>query len=182
MTSPLIQPQDQLELLEVKRRLDISGKVVGSAESDEHYTPSSVFAPLHREFRFTLDVCATKESAKVPKFFDLARNGLHDFWTGERVWCNPPYSNIAPWVEHAAAAVGDRLKQIRAELVVQLLPAWTDRAWWQEWVEPNRDGRGLNLVETRFLKRIRFGTPGDPEGLKSGSPAFWPVLLIWRPR
>lgn len=172
----------QIDLLEVAPSLDISGRVVGSAESDEFYTPSLVFGPWAREFGgFTVDVCATKESTKVERFYDLAANGLAQKWSGERVWCNPPYSDIAPWVLKARNSVHPALSPSgRARLVVMLVPAWTDRAWWQHFIEPDRDGRGFNLVETRFLKRIRFGTPGDPEGLKSGSPAFWPALLVWR--
>ena len=32
-------------------------------------TPPEVFDPLHREFGFTLDPCATAESAKCATFF-----------------------------------------------------------------------------------------------------------------
>lgn len=32
-------------------------------------TPPEVFDPLHREFGFTVDVCARATSAKVPRFF-----------------------------------------------------------------------------------------------------------------
>lgn len=166
----------QIDLLTVGPELDISGRVVGSAESDEHYTPTAVFQPWNEEFHLTLDACATAESAKVPYFFSINDDGLKQPWTGARVWCNPPYSDIAPWIRKATYEVSDGW----CPLVVMLVPAWTDRAWWQEYVEPHRDGRGRNLVQTRFLKRIRFGTPGDPEGLKSGSPAFWPALLVWR--
>lgn len=171
----------QLDLITVPRMLDISGEAVGSAESDEWYTPFSAFDPWDREFKFTLDVCASAESAKTELYFSKEQDGLAQSWAHHRVWCNPPYSHIAPWVEKALKSVHPAFSpEARTELVAQLVPAWTDRAWWQDFVEPHRDGRGLNLVETRFLKRIRFGSPGDPQGLKSGSPAFWPVLLVWR--
>jgi phage N-6-adenine-methyltransferase len=171
----------QLDLISVAPELDVSGRIVGSAESDEHYTPRSAFDPWNREFQFTLDVCATAESRKVERFFSITDNGLAQSWAGERVWCNPPYSDIRPWVAKARESIHPAFSpKARAQLVVMLVPAWTDRGWWQEFIESDRDGRGLNLVETRFLKRIRFGTPGDPEGTKSGSPAFWPVLLVWR--
>jgi hypothetical protein len=35
----------------------------------EWATPPEVFAPLHAEYAFMLDACATAASAKVPRFF-----------------------------------------------------------------------------------------------------------------
>lgn len=144
---------------------------------DERYTPSAAFGPLDVEFRFGLDACATAESAKCARFFTREQDGLAQSWARERVWCNPPYSDIRPWVKKAWGA--------DADVVVMLLPAWTDREWWGELVEPFRD-RPAALesprphLSTRFISsRIYFGTPGDPEGLESGRPEFGSVLLIW---
>jgi phage N-6-adenine-methyltransferase len=145
-------------------------------ETDERYTPSAFFVPLHGQYLFTLDVCATRESTKLRRYFTAKQDGLRQSWAGERCWCNPPYSNIAAWVQKAWVS--------GAELVVMLLPAWTDRDWWAERVEPFRDGRsprGGPQLRTRFLReRIRFGSPGDPEGELAGRPAFGCVLLEWR--
>lgn len=150
------------------------------AAPDERFTPRSVFDPLRREFGFTLDVCATAESAKLPRFWTKADDALARSWAGERCWCNPPYSDITPWVNKALSEVS-----AGCLLVVQLLPAWTDREWWESYVEPYRDGRGYPkpgvTLETRFVRgRITFGFPGNPEGEGAGSPPFWTVLLIWR--
>ena len=144
--------------------------------SDERYTPRHVFKPLDEEFRFTLDVCATKESAKCPRYYSKAEDGLAKTWAYERVWCNPPFSNILPWVERAWTS--------GADLVVMLVPAVrTEQPWWQDHIEPYRDGRmtgGFELT-TRFLAgRISFGHPGNPEGAGVGSPMFGCVLLVWR--
>lgn len=103
-----------------------------------------------------------------------ARNGLTGSWEGARVFCNPPFSEIASWVAKAWAS--------KAELVVMLLPACrTDQAWWHEYVEPMRDlgahpGFCGFRLRTRFLKgRTRFTKAGTP----MGSPKFGCVLLIW---
>ena len=74
-------------------------------DPDENYTPDKDFAPLYAEFQFTLDPCATAESAKCPKFYTKAQDGLAQSWRGERVWMNPPYSRIAPWLGKAAQEV-----------------------------------------------------------------------------
>lgn len=147
------------------------------ADPNERYTPWPFFRELNAEFRFTLDVCATAESAKCERYFTKADDGLQKRWFGENVWCNPPFDNIGDWVRKAWIA--------DAELVVMLVPAWTDRAWWQGLVEPYRDGRNPRFtpnwkLTARFLKRVRFGFPGNPNGVGVDSPPFWPALLIWR--
>ena len=147
-------------------------------EPDERYTPRYLYQPLHQEFRFTLDVCATAESAKCFRYFTARDDGLVQSWEGERVWCNPKYSDIEPWVRKAWVA--------RAELVAMLLPSnRTEQPWWQQLVEPFRDGRApaslsRPVLRTRFLSgRIRFGFPGNPDGAGVGSPPFGCVLLLW---
>ena len=40
-----------------------------TSETDEWATPRWVFDALHREFRFTLDPCATPGNAKCPLYF-----------------------------------------------------------------------------------------------------------------
>jgi phage N-6-adenine-methyltransferase len=149
-------------------------QLVPESEPDERYTPRSLFDPLHKEFNFTLDVCATAESAKVPRYFTKEQDGLKRSWRRERVWCNPPFSDIEPWVVKAWNS--------SAELVVMLVPAVrTEQPWWQTYVEPLRDNWGNHSLTTRFLPgRIRFGFPGNPAGHGVGSPMFGCVLLIWR--
>lgn len=157
-------------------------------DPDERYTPWTFFIPLDQEFNFTVDACATQESRKAPVFWTKEQNGLAQSWKGARVWCNPPYSDIRPWVEKAW--------QAEAELVVMLVPAWTDRQWWHELVEPFRDRDGIYFapfkpagdpfsrcatLSTRFVPgRVKFGFPGNPNGVGIDQPPFWSCLLIWR--
>lgn len=53
----------------------------------------ALFDELDAEFHFTLDPCATPETAKCAKFYTEEDNGLVQDWTGETVFCNPPYSD-----------------------------------------------------------------------------------------
>jgi hypothetical protein len=67
--------------------------------SDEFYTPSKWFRTWNAESGgFTVDTCATRESAKVVRFYDYLRDGLAQDYAGELPWTNPPYSGITPWV------------------------------------------------------------------------------------
>lgn len=151
------------------------GKRGASDTVDERITPDKVFAPLAVEFGFTLDAAANERNRKAEAYFDLARSGLEHGWGEHVVWCNPPYSAIRPWVEKA-------WQEWRAgcPAIVMLLPAnRTEQGWWQDLVEPYRDGRGP--IETRFYRsRFNFGVPGNEDGKFHSSPPFGCVLLIWR--
>lgn len=105
---------------------------------DDRRTPAWLFAPLHERHRFTLDAAASAENALLPKFYDRESDGLLRSWSGERVWCNPPYSRLEGWLAKAWQEM-----ESGCELVVMLLPAnRTEQKFWQEYVEPFRDGGG----------------------------------------
>lgn len=147
---------------------------------DERITPQDLFDKYNASYGFTLDVAANKSNAKCPAYFDLDSNGLAQEWTGS-VWCNPPYSDIRPWVEKAIASVASK----SARVVVLLLPAnRTEQRWWQDLVEPIRDdGRGGPVnISTEFLaRRLNFGTPSNPTGKYKSSAPFGCVVLVVRP-
>jgi phage N-6-adenine-methyltransferase len=145
------------------------------AEKDERYTPRPLIRLLHSKWHFTVDAasCAAAPSSQViGRFWSAEDDGLRQKWDGERIWVNPPYSNVPEWVEKA---------WVSRAVVVMLLPGnRTEQKWWQRMVEPYRDRRETGL-RTHFLpKRINFGTPDHPEGKawKSSVP-FGCVLLIW---
>ncbi len=145
---------------------------------DDRRTIPEVFDPIHREFGFTLDAAASADNCKVPKFFDLAADGLVQSWRGERVWLNPPYSNLGPWVRKALdeTAIGG------CPVVVMLLPAnRCEQKFWQDMIEPTRD-RPWSRIETRFLPgRPRFGWgPSRVRPEKGDRPPFGLVLVIIR--
>jgi len=144
------------------------------ADTDDRRTPAALFDPLHAVHRFTLDAAASARNAKCARCFDAETDGLAASWAGERVWCNPPYSDIGPWVAKAWAEMNDRCR-----LVVMLLPAnRCEQAWWQDMVEPRRD-RSMGLT-TKFLRgRHRFERPGVPTPKGGDRPPFGLVLLTW---
>lgn len=129
-------------------------------------TPPEIFEPLHREFDFTLDPCAAPETAKCAKFFTEADNGLERDWSGHRVYMNPPYgAEIYAWTRKA------RREAEKGALVVGLLPASTDLAWWHDDV--------VGHADVRYLRgRVRFLTGGPYRA----SGFFASVIVIWRPK
>lgn len=156
-------------------------KARGAREDvDARATHWSTFEPLDDRFMFTIDVAVSAENAKCARFVTAAENGLAVSWSGERVWCNPPYSNIGAWVEKAWAEWRKPEKE-RPELVVMLLPAnRTEQKWWQELVEPYRD-RTTSPLRTEFIAgRLRFVRAGSAAIFPNERPPFGCVLLIWR--
>lgn len=74
-----------------------------SSKTEEWATPQDFFDKLNEEFHFTLDVCSTHENAKCAKHYTKEDDGLSQDWTGETVWCNPPYGRQMPkWIKKCA--------------------------------------------------------------------------------
>ena len=133
-----------------------------SSRSEEWETPPHVFRPLHSEFNFQVDVCATSENAKCKVFFDKSVSGLDREWSPFRCWMNPPYgSKISNWVKKAFQ------ESQRGALVVSLLPARTDTQWWHSWV--------MKAAEIRFVAgRIAFGGGKQSAPFPSCIAIFYP--------
>lgn len=140
------------------------------ARVDDRGTTPEIFEPLHQRFGFTLDVAAAEHNAKLARYYTIDDDGLTRPWAGERVWCNPPYSAIEPWVAKAHTAA--------AELVVMLLPAnRTEQGWWQRGVEPHRRA---GTLEVEFLPgRLRFLRAGQKHIGPNERPPFGCCLVIW---
>lgn len=133
-------------------------KVMFSSNSDEWATPEDFFNMINQEFHFNLDPCATSENHKCEKFFTMEQNGLNMDWGGYRVFCNPPYSNVAEWV---AKCYEEGCKE--NTLVCMLIPARTDTRYFHDYI--------LNRSEVRFIKgRLKFG--------QSKNPAPFPSMLV----
>ena len=70
-----------------------------TSTTEEWSTPQELFDQLDSEFHFTLDPCSTDENAKCEKHYTKADDGLSKDWTGEVVWCNPPYGRkMTAWI------------------------------------------------------------------------------------
>jgi phage N-6-adenine-methyltransferase len=133
-----------------------------SSKTAEWTTPRKLYDGLNEEFKFTLDPCSTHKTALTKKHFTIEDDGLSRDWTKDRAFMNPPYGRaIAAWVAKAAQTAEG------GGIVVALLPARTDTAWWQDHVI----GR-----EIRFIRgRLKFG---DQEN----SAPFPSAIVVFRKR
>jgi site-specific DNA-methyltransferase (adenine-specific) len=132
---------------------------------DEWETPQYFFDLLDKEFHFTLDPCATPQSAKCKKFYTKSDNGLLKTWEGETVFVNPPFLHIKEWVEKCYLE-GNKLNTI----VVLLLPSRTDTRYWHNFV--------MKAKEIRFCKgRVSFLIEGEE---KNRSPFSLSIAVFYR--
>ena len=134
-----------------------------SSASDNWATPQDFFDKCSAEFGpFDLDPCAGADNHKCARYFSLAENGLAQTWRG-RVWMNPPYGRtIGDWMRKAyeSAQAG--------ALVVCLVPARTDTAWWHDYA-----AKGA----VRFIRgRLKFG------GSKNSAPFPSALVIFSAPR
>ncbi|EGL9110298.1 DNA methylase [Escherichia coli] len=127
--------------------------------SDCWRTPSLIFRNLHREFSFTLDGAATKHDTLLPRFTDDIHN---QSWIGERVFVNPPFSDIPSFL----------LKAAEADLAVFLIPHRANTSYWLRHIYSNN-----HCHEIRILHRaVKYLPPAGHNGLVVRAP--FPAALV----
>ena len=134
--------------------------------SDKHdwETPEWLFSALNEEFEFTLDVCATDETAKCKKYYTPIQNGLAQDWTDERCFMNPPYGReIVKWMSKAYS------ESKKGATVVCVVPVRPDAKWWQNYAMK---------AEIRFFRqRIKFKQGGK----RSDVAPFATAIVVFKP-
>lgn len=108
----------------------------GKGRAQNWRTPRSLFDPLHGEYGFTMDGASEPGNGLLP-VASTADEPVD--WKGQRVFCNPPWSNIRSFVEQA----------VDAELAVLLVPARTNTAWFHR-------ALALGAKPRFFEKRPKF--------------------------
>lgn len=115
---------------------------------------------------FTVDACASAYNAKCKRYWTKEDNGLYQSWSGEKVWCNPPYSDIEPWVEKGI----DALYLSDPALSVFCLPNRTASSWFKSAL--------CRAHSIAFIKspRLQFE---PPPGVKATSARHDTLLLFF---
>ena len=136
------------------------------SEKQDWATPAEVFAPLAREFCFTLDAAANSTNAKAESFFtrnrEWARSRLEEeYCLAKSSICLLQAGRLADWVRKSARAAA------AGATVVMLIPARTNTVWFHDYC--------LALAEIRFIRgRPKF------DSAKHGLPQ--PLCIaIFRP-
>lgn len=125
-----------------------------SSPSDEWISPPEILDALGS---FDLDPCAhLRSETAIERFFD---DGLAADWWG-RIWLNPPYSNVAPWLRRMAGH----------NRGTAFLYAKTDIRAWHNFVWPVATAMFFFRGRVRFLK---------PDGTAPNSGKSPSVLIAY---
>ncbi|MBJ9034681.1 phage N-6-adenine-methyltransferase [Citrobacter freundii] len=151
---------------------DYGGSKTPLDQRDLWRTPPAIFASLDAEFCFQLDAAAAPHNALCRKFITAEQNTLETPWADYLsipgyVWLNPPYSDITPFVNKAAAESANQIG------TVMLVPADTSVGWFKEAIQTASEVRLITAGRLAFINPVT----GKPvSGNNKGS-----MLIIWRP-
>ena len=136
-----------------------SGGAAYSSERDDWETPRELFDRIDAIWHFTVDAASSDSNALCERHFTAESDGLSQDWGGERVWCNPPYGRgIKDWIRK-----GFEESRKPGTVVVMLVPARTDTAWYHDYVS--------QADEVAYLRgRLKFS------GAESNAP--FPSMLV----
>ncbi len=109
--------------------------ILHSSNKDDWGTPGWLFEELHKQYKFTLDLCARKDNALLPWYCsDIGLGMMQDkdgnmkemIWQEEIFFCNPPYGRQWPEILHK---IPPKAKGIF------LLPSRTGTLWFHHMLE-----------------------------------------------
>ena len=95
-------------------------------------TPRFVFDYYDRRFAFRCDLAANESNTFCDEYYSELDHSAFDAKKTDsalsgNVWCNPPYSDISPWVDLCS-----RLSIETGSVFVMLLPADTSVKWFAD--------------------------------------------------
>ena len=131
-----------------------------TSNKDDWETPQKLYDALNEEYGFTLDPCASHENHKCEKYYTIEEDGLKQDWSGEVVFCNPPYGrNIGEWVKKCS-------DESKHATVVMLIPARTDTSYFHDYI--------YHKADVEFIRgRLKFEVGGVAK-----SPAPFPSMIV----
>lgn len=124
--------------------------------SDDHYTPKHIFDVLN--ITFDLDVASPPGGiAYIPsaRYYTQEEDGLSQPWQG-RVWMNPPYSNVQPWID----------KWLDHANGIALLPCVKHSRWVETLWNSSAKVAWINRDEVKF----------SGNGIEK---QIWPIVWLW---
>ncbi|TGZ35336.1 hypothetical protein EQ875_01617 [Photobacterium damselae subsp. damselae] len=139
-------------------------------DRDKWRTPEKLFQFFNSRYNFSVDVAASEQNNLCEFFYSEENSALDKNWevpVGSYAWCNPPYSNISPWIiqasEQASLGIG----------CVMLVPADQSVGWFKTAIKSVSE----NIIIVGGRISFISATTGKPvNGNNKGSQ-----VLIWTP-
>lgn len=124
-----------------------------ASDSQEHESPDEIFNPLNKEFRFKIDLCASKKNAKLSRYYTKEDDCFTKDWD-ETSWANIEFKYARRYIKKAYY---DSLK-FKSTLVI-LCTVKSNTNWWADWV--------MKSKEVRFIKdKVYFKGEKNTQGLR----------------
>ncbi|MCE9800579.1 phage N-6-adenine-methyltransferase [Raoultella ornithinolytica] len=155
-----------------KSASDYGGSKTPVEQRNLWQTPIPLFVALDAEFCLTLDAAASSDNALCNRYITEQQDTLIAPWgdflvSPGYVWLNPPYSDITPFVQKAAAESKNQIG------TVMLVPADTSVGWFKEAIQTASEVRFITAGRLAFINPVT----GKPvSGNNKGS-----MLIIWHP-
>ncbi|MDC9582792.1 phage N-6-adenine-methyltransferase [Xenorhabdus sp. PR6a] len=149
-------------------KTDYGGSNTPKELRDLWQTPLTLFLALDLEFGFYLDAAASADNTLCAHYLTERDNALECDWKSYgSIWCNPPYSDIGPWIKKAAIECQKQLQP-----VVMLVPSDTSVGWFKLAMETVDEVRLITGSRVQFVPVEKRKGNGNTKGS---------MLLIWRP-
>lgn len=117
---------------------------------DRLATPDYLYDWLCQFYKFDIDLAAEETTAKCQQYYSDKDSAFKHSWhrEGATGFCNPPYSDIEPWLHKAIA------ESIMGFTTVMVLPTMNGQAYWE------MIARYASIV-INVIGRVNFIIPED---------------------
>lgn len=144
----------------------------------EWETPDDFFGVVNAEFRFQLDVAATRENRKCTGWIGRKENALSPkcpwiYPSERRVWLNPGFSGVGPWMKKAY----EESQRYPDAVVVVMARISPSAKWWRNWAMKASE---IRLLTGSVPKKSRVHFI-PPPGVEASSNTQENCLIIFRP-
>lgn len=120
---------------------------------------------------FTVDACATPETAQAEKFYSSQKSFLKADVGGESVWLNVPFRQTGQYLRHYLEC---KAKAPESTCAVMVVPKWTT-AWWWKFTKDMR-------VLKEYPAGISVFSSTSPEGYEvEMKPPRWDTVVLYDP-
>ena len=115
-------------------------------------TPKEIWQSLSKEFKFTVDACASDKNHLVNKYWTKEIDACTQNWDNEIIYCHPMYDGKIPrFIKKACESKC---------LTVFLLPSSTNSVYFHNYLWDNEKHKPKKNVEIRFIEKTKgiYGT------------------------
>ena len=110
-------------------------------------TPKEIWRELSKEFKFTVDACASDKNHLLPRYWTKYIDACTQDWNGEIIYCHPMFDGKIPkFIKKACESKCT---------TVFLLPASTNSVYFHTYLWDNKKHKPKKNIEIRFLEKTK---------------------------